>query len=105
MYPKNTIYVLGEAKSPGNNAITKEYDSFFIGFVVDTTNNLIVDTECTSMLDITSKFVNSIFVGQSMADCDWIEEEVTSRYFGSSQKAIIVAFKQAHKKYMNALHK
>jgi len=34
-----------------------------------------------------------------MLDVDGIIHEINSRYFGSSQKALIVAFKDALKKY------
>ncbi|UOR14008.1 DUF3870 domain-containing protein [Halobacillus amylolyticus] len=105
MYANETCYVVGEAKSPGNNPITKKYDSFFIGFVIDSKTNLIVDVECTAMMGITVKFVQSLFVGRSILDCDGAAEEVHARYFGSSQKALIVAFKQAYYKYKEALNK
>ncbi|WP_181347814.1 DUF3870 domain-containing protein [Thalassobacillus sp. CUG 92003] len=104
MYSKETCYVVGESKSPGNNPITKKYDTFFIGFVVDTTDHRIVDAECTAMMGITVLFVRSLFVGRSIMDYEGAAQEVNARYFGSSQKALIVAFKQAHSKYKDTRH-
>ncbi len=105
VYASGTCYVVGEAKSPGNNPITKKYDGFFIGFVIDPETDLIVDVECTAMMGITVKFVQSLFAGRSILDYDGAAKEVQARYFGSSQKALIVAFKQAYYKYKEALNK
>ncbi|GAA0502424.1 DUF3870 domain-containing protein [Salinibacillus aidingensis] len=103
MYDKQTCYIVGEAKSPGNNPIMKNYHSFFVGFVVDSKNHRIIDAECTSILDITSRFIQSIFVGQSIFDEEGVAEEIRTRYYGSSQKALIVAYKQAQLKYKESL--
>ena len=46
------------------------------------------------------RFVHDLFIGRSFADYD--EElvgSVKNRYFGTSQKAIIIAYKDALKKY------
>ncbi|WP_281974625.1 DUF3870 domain-containing protein [Halobacillus litoralis] len=104
MYSEHTCYVVGESKSPGNNAITKKYESFFAGFVVDTTNHEIVDVECTAMMDITVYFVHSLFIGKKMTDEESIEQAIRERYFGSSQKALIAAFKQAQLKYCDIMN-
>ncbi|WP_347861093.1 DUF3870 domain-containing protein [Salimicrobium sp. PL1-032A] len=104
MYAEHTCFVVGESKSPGNNAITKKYDSFFAGFVVDMNSHEIVDVECTAMLDITVYFVHSLFIGKKMTDGESIGEAISNRYFGSSQKALIVAFKQAQLKYCNMMN-
>ncbi|SIS72114.1 DUF3870 domain-containing protein [Salimicrobium salexigens] len=104
MYESQTCYIVGESKSPGNNAITKKYDSFFVGFVVDMNSNEIVDVECTAMLDITVHFVHSLFVGKKMTDGETVEQEITTRYFGSSKKALSVAFKQAQLKYYDIMN-
>lgn len=102
LYHDKTVYVVGEAKSPENNPITKRYETFFVGFVIDGTNGEIVDTDCTAVIGLTKKFVQSLFVGQNILDSDHVISEVTNRYLGSSQKALIVAFRHAQKKYEKA---
>lgn len=97
------MYIVGEAKSPQNNPITKQYDTFFVGFVIDQTNNKIVDVDCTSILDITKKFIRNLFIGERFWDSDSIIKNIENRYLGSSQKALIVAFKNAQKKYNQAV--
>lgn len=99
MYDRETVYIVGDAKSPENNPIMKQYQAFFVAFVIHRVSGEIVDAECSATVPITKKFVSSLFVGKNMLDVDGIIHEINSRYFGSSQKALIVAFKDALKKY------
>lgn len=99
VYKRESVYVIGEAKSPENNPITLRYNLFYIGFVIDVTNDQIIDAECSATLEITKSFVQSLFTGKSMWDTEKVTDEVQRRYFGSSQRALIVAYKNAQKKY------
>ncbi|MTI71043.1 MAG: DUF3870 domain-containing protein [Firmicutes bacterium] len=100
MYDKNTVYIIGHGRTGTNNAITEQYKIFFIGFVVDFKTDEIVDLGCSVTIDTTEEFIASIFVGRKFDRFyEDIEQEVYRRYFGSSQKAIIVAYKDALKKY------
>lgn len=103
-YDKDTVYIIGDAQSSLNNPITQQYSAFFIGLVVDTTSHKIVDAGCSSTIPLTSEFVRSIFTGHSMFHSDDVMLEIRRRYYGSSQKALIVAFKDALKKYKLALN-
>lgn len=100
MYDKDTLYIVGNSKTNSNNAITYRYNSFYIGFVVESSNGKIVDLDCSSTIETTQNFVKSIFTNKSLNDYDTsTEEEIKRRYHGSSQKAIIVAYKDAVKQY------
>ena len=100
MYNKNTVYIVGHGKTTSDNAITSNFKIFFIGFVIDTTNDEIVDLECSATIAITSRFVHDLFIGKSFAELDpEMEKEIARRYYGTSQKAIITAYKDAVKKY------
>ncbi|MGY0691374.1 DUF3870 domain-containing protein [Virgibacillus sp. FSP13] len=101
MYNQITIYVIGDAKAPQNNPITKKYSQFFLALVINVTNDEIVDSECSSTIQLTNQFVRSLFIGRSVYDGN-IEENVRKRYQGSSQKALIVAFHDAKNKYEQA---
>lgn len=103
MYDVDTIYVVGDAQAANNNPIKQQYSAFFIGLVVDTTNEKIVDAGCSATIPLTSAFARSIFMGYSIHDTEEVELEIKRRYFGSSQKAMIVAFKDAQKKYRLAM--
>lgn len=102
LYNKNTVYVIGHGKTNSDNAITEKYKIFFIGFVVDITDDKIIDLGSSTTVDVTSNFIKSIFIGKSFDGYDIeIEKDILKRYFGSSQKAIIIAYKDAVKKYEN----
>lgn len=106
MYDKNTVYVIGHGKTNVDNAITERFKIFFIGFVIDTENHEVVDLSCSATIPATQEFIASIFVGKKFDSYHKeIEDEVTRRYFGTSQKAIIIAYKDALKKYNEVISK
>ncbi|MBU5676244.1 DUF3870 domain-containing protein [Alkaliphilus sp. MSJ-5] len=106
MYDRNTVYIVGNARTTNDNAITQNFNSFFIGFVVDRTTGKIVDVSCSATISTTEKFIASLFLGKTLKYFDEnLEEEIKDRYFGSSQKAIIVAYKDGIKKYNEAICK
>jgi hypothetical protein len=101
-YPEDSLYIVGNSKSQMNNPITQVYGQFFIGFIVEKTTGNIVDVECNSIISLTNNILRDILVGENMAaDYDTIKNQITGRYLGSSQKAILVAFKDAQKKYFD----
>lgn len=102
MYKKNSVYIVGHGRTGNDNAITEKFKIFFIGFVVDTETDEIINLGSSTTISITEEFIKSIFIGIKFDKYNkQIEEEITSRYFGSSQKAIIIAYKDAFKKYSN----
>lgn len=100
MFAENTIYIVGNAKSQQHNPITHQYGQFFIGFVVERETGRIVNCGCSATIPVTADFICSIFNGRNLRDdFDVIRQQVENRYFGSSQKAILVAYKDAQKKF------
>ncbi|MCM3239223.1 DUF3870 domain-containing protein [Heyndrickxia oleronia] len=98
MYNENTIFIIGDAKASQNNPITKKFNQFFLAFVVDRTDGKIIDVECSATVNLTIRFIQSIFINRFMDD-PIIVEDINQRYFGASQKALIVAYQDALKKY------
>lgn len=97
---RNTIYIVGHGKTATDNAITSNYKIFFIGFIVDINTGEIIDLECTATLDITRRFIRRIFLGRNFSSYDpSLESEILSRYFGTSQKALVTAYKDAQKRF------
>ncbi len=102
LYNRNTIYVVGHGKTSSDNAITAQYKIFFIGFVIDTKTDKIIDLGSSTTVSVTSDFIKSMFIGKTFNGYNQeISKEISKRYFGSSQKAIITAYKDAIKKYEN----
>ncbi|MBA4536366.1 DUF3870 domain-containing protein [Bacillus aquiflavi] len=105
MYSPHTIYIIGDAKAPNNNPITQKFNAFFIGLVVDLNNGKIVDADCSSTIELTSQFVRSLLINEHIQNAETIIHKIETRYFGSSQKGLIVAYKDALKKYQQIINK
>ncbi|HLR34469.1 MAG TPA: DUF3870 domain-containing protein [Tissierellales bacterium] len=106
LYDRDTVFIVGHGKTNKENAITEQFKIFFIGFVVDTKTDEIIDISCTSTIPTTRKFVSSLFIGKKFDRYNKdLEQEITRRYFGSSQKAIVIAYKDALKKYSEVKEK
>ena len=102
MFGKNTIYIIGNAKSQQNNAITHQYGQFFIGFVVEKETGAIITCDVSVTLATTREFIQELFINKNIKDSqELIKQEIEERYFGSSQKAILVAYKDAQKKFFH----
>lgn len=94
------LCVIGNARSQSDNPITHLFSSFFITFIVESETGIIVEAEPTVVLQTTKEFLKTLFVGRSLKAVDEdLEEDIKRRYLGSSQKAILVAYKDAVKKY------
>ncbi|HWR08890.1 DUF3870 domain-containing protein [Sporomusa sp.] len=105
MFAENTIYIVGNAKSQQNNPITHHYGQFFIGFVVERETGKIVACGSSAMVSTTAEFICSLFAGRSLQEeFETVKQQVESRYFGSSQKAILVAYKDAQKKFFRIMN-
>jgi hypothetical protein len=102
VFPANTIYITGLAKSQLNNPITHQFGRFVLCFVVDRGTGGILACSSSTVMEITAQFLQSIFVGKSMiTDSEKILSEIQNRYFGASQKAIIVAYRDAQRRFQN----
>ena len=100
MYEKSTVYIVGHGKTSSENAITSNFKIFFIGLFIDTTYDGVVDMECSATISITCRFIRELFVGRKFTEYDpQLEEDISRRYYGTSQKALITAYKDAFKKY------
>lgn len=105
LYSNNTVYVIGRDKIRKDNDLKKQSRTFCIGFVIDTETDEIVDISC-STTPITNEFISSIFVGKYFDKYyEEVEEEIKRRYLGISQKSIVMAYKDALKKYREVKEK
>lgn len=106
MYNEKSVYIVGNSKTNSENAITMIYNSFYIGFVIDVETNKIIDLSCSSTIRTTREFIKSLFIEKSMENfSEDLENDIKRRYHGSSQRAIIVAYKDAVKKYKEVKQK
>lgn len=104
MEKKNTILVVGQAKPSREDAIYNLHGEFYISLVVDRETGEILEFDCNTILGVTSRFVESIFVGKSIrTDLAVLEREIRTRYFALTQKPLIACMKDAYNRYMMAV--
>lgn len=95
-----TVYIIGEARTNLDNAITKVYGTFYIAFEIIPETEEVIDVDCSRTLELTKDFIKRLFIGKRLEmDMEIIEAEVKRRYYGSSTKAIIVAYRDALKRF------
>ncbi|WP_125154595.1 DUF3870 domain-containing protein [Clostridium rectalis] len=100
-YNKNTLYITGISRSNSVDPITIMYNSFFIGIIIEEETNKIVDITSNTISNATTEFIKSILVGYNLVkDLDSMIQEIQHRFLGTAQKALIVALKDAHNKYI-----
>jgi len=100
LYGANTIYIIGIAKSQQNNPITQQYGRFLLGFVVNKYTGVIESCGSTVVMKSTYDFLDDLFRGRNIdTESDLIRSDLENRYFGASQKAIMVAFKDAQRRF------
>lgn len=103
MFDSNAIFVSGVSKSQLNNPITYQFSRFILVFVIDKSSGKIIDCSASTTLQLTNEFLRSLFCGKNMIDDDKIiETDITQRFIGASQKAVLVAYRDAQKRFRMA---
>ena len=71
-----------------------------IAFEIILSTDEIVDVDCNATLRLTRDFVSRLFLNHNIIkDEEMLKKEVTTRYFGSSSKAILTAYHDALQHY------
>ena len=96
----HSVYVIGESRTNADNAITKTFGTFYMAFEVDDTTFEILDFSCTHTIATTQDFLRKLFIGQTFPEVDgWLEDALNRRYGGSSRRAVLVACRDALKRW------
>lgn len=96
----DTICVIGNSRTASDNPITHQFSVFFITFVVESDTGKIIDCEASVTLPLTNRFLKELFLGRFLTEVDQdLVDNIYRRYLGSSQKAVIVAYKDAVKSF------
>ena len=96
----HSVFVIGESRTNADNAITKMYGTFYMALEIDDDTCEVLDFSCTHTIDTTQNYLRKLFLGQNFAEIDeWLEETLNSRYGGSSRKAVLVAYRDALKRW------
>lgn len=101
IYNQNTVYFSAYAKLPSEMPSAKLSQNLDIGLIINFETGLIDGMSCTLMTEDTKDFLKSIIVGYPIQrlGIDPLIEEIKSRFFGASQKAVCVVLKAIDEKY------
>ena len=58
---KQSLFIVGEARTNVENAITKIYGSFYMVFEIDPLTDKIIDMNCTHSLDLTELYSKNFY--------------------------------------------
>jgi hypothetical protein len=97
-----THYFIGDAQIKSNNPISQKYGILFIALEIEPCG-LIVGACCNAILPLTRRFIRQLLVGKNINNIEALCADVEKHYHGASQRAIVVALKDAFKKYYNTL--
>lgn len=96
----NSVFVIGESRTNADNAITKTFGTFYMAFEVDDKTFEILDFSCTHTIATTQDYLRRLFLGQTFPEVDdWLEDALNRRYGGSSRRAVLVAYRDALKRW------
>jgi len=100
-YTHSTVFVTGLAKPAKDDPVTSLYEVFFVSLIIDKSNDLIVNAACNTANPMTEDFIRSLVIGRNiLTEMEPLVQEIRCRFFGLLQKALIVALKDAHNRYM-----
>lgn len=101
-YSESSIYLSAYAKLPTDMPSGEMYKAVDIGLVINPEIGNIEDVSITLLTDEPKLFLKQIIIGYNLNDkpIEPLIETIKSRYLGASQKAICVALKLVHEKYL-----
>lgn len=98
------VYVTGVARPTPENPIAVNYDRLLVILIFEPETGEIVDAEVNMICSTTRNFMKSLLVGYCLySDIPQIMENIQSRYWGLSRRALIVCMKDALAKVTDRL--
>lgn len=102
-YPDDSVFVTGVAKVTKDDAINAMYGTFSLSMVIDIHSNRIVSISGNMVMQDTNNFVASLLIGKNIVtDVDLMCDLLRRRFLALSQKAVIVALRDAQNHYLMA---
>lgn len=102
-YPEDSVFVTGVAKVSKDDAINAMYGTFSLSMVIDIHSNRIISISGNMVMRETNDFVASLLVGKNIVtQVDEMCEILRKRFLALSQKAVIVALRDAQNHYLMA---
>ncbi len=102
-YPEDSVFVTGVAKVTKDDAINAVYGTFSLSMVIDIRSNRIVSISGNMVMQETNDFVAQLLVGKNIVtEVDQMCDILRKRFLALSQKAVIVALRDAQNHYLMA---
>ena len=102
-YPDDTIYISATAKLPAGIPSENVYKVIDVGVVIRREQGTIMDTSVTLLTRTAEQFLQDLIIGHNLKEqgMDSLAARIQDRYYGAAQKAVIVALRQIHEKYIH----
>lgn len=98
-YGADTFCVVGVATPTASTPTAVQYDKLIMVLICERRGGTILDAECNMVVDVTSDYIASLLIGHSLyTELEIMVKELQEKYNGISQKALIVALRDAHSK-------
>lgn len=94
-----TILVSGYGRLPEGVASQNLYGTVGVILIVDTVTGTITDVDSTLLTGAARQFFRELCIGSSIAEMPKLRVRVERRYFGNSQRALLVALRRAGEQY------
>lgn len=102
-YPEDAVFVTGVSKVSKEDAINAMYGTFSLSIVIDVHSNRIIGASCNMVMQETKDFVAHILMGKNIVtEVDDMCAALRKRFLALSQKAVIVALRDAQNRYLMA---
>jgi hypothetical protein len=99
-YDEHTVYIMSYVKIPESTPAGMNYGFVAVGFIIDYTKDIVIDSSITFISDELRVFFKDLTVGFNMkTDIEELISIVKRRFIVASLKGVCVAIKDIDKKY------
>lgn len=101
-YGEDTVYFVSYSKLPQEISAAYVHKVVGVGFLINTKTGIIEDVMVTLISDLCKEFLAYLIIGHNIKKdgVDEIVSKVEKRFFGGSQKAVVVGIKGVYSKYL-----
>lgn len=100
-----TILVTAYAKAPQGTSMYESYKHIGIVLEIDPSTHTILEIEFTFITNLAQRFFNKLLTGTDFsASLQPVIDNIQEHYFAPSTGAIIVALKNAQKRYLEKIN-
>ena len=102
-WPEDSVFVTGVGKVTRDDAINAMYGTLSLSMVIDIKSNRIISISANTGMKETNDFIARLLVGKNIVtDVDEMCKTLRKRFLALSQKAVIVALRDAQNHYLMA---